>query len=232
MSKDSYEKPIKETDKKNLKFIMNTTGYDIIKLNRMIEASGDVCPVLVATDKNLCQTYADVMVRLFNELTVQEHKNPSQFDALKEAYRCTAHGAMKYLDDSGVTAAVSSVAPLFENFSFAENASALAFEATFIHKMGVPYEKITPFWSYVDHNKSEFIKQISKPGFTLECLVDPAVSDYGTEVGGEKWEHLSPGFWRRMVGFAIGVVNVTAAVPTCGVAVASVIVGGIGVAAG
>ena len=56
--------------------------------------------------------------------------------------------------------------------------------------------KITPFWTYVDLNKSAFIKRMSEPGFALESLVDPAVSRYGTETGGEDWEHLSPGCWR------------------------------------
>ncbi len=171
------------------------------------------------------------MILLFKELTIQAHKNPAQFQALKEAYGCVARGAMRYLDPSGITAAIASVAPILETFSFAENAPALAFETMLIHEMGILFEKIAPFWDFVDRNMTKFIKQMCKPCFSLESLVDPAVASFGTEVGGEEWEHLSPEFWRKFVGFVIGVNNVTAAVPTCGVAVASVVVGGIAVAA-
>ena len=211
---------------------MSCHAMDIIRLERMVEAHGEVCPVLAAADQQLCASYADTLVLLFRELTVQEHKNPAQFQALKHAYGCVAHGAMRYLDESGITQAVGAVAPLLSGFSFQANAPALAFESMFLNRMGIPFEKIKPFWAYVDQRKDAFIHRMCAPGFTLESLVDAAVTEYGTETGGEPWEHLSPGFWRRMAGFAIGVANATAAVPTCGLAVASIVVGAVGVAAG
>lgn len=209
-----------------------TQPMDIVEFTDLVKRERNVCPVLAATDYQLCETYAEVMVRLFREIISQEHKDQSQFQALKDAYECTARGAMRYLDNAGVTAAVASVAPLLERFSFEQNAPAMAFEATFIHRMGVPFAKISPFWRFVDLHKSAVIKRLCKPGFKLESLVKPAIRKFGTEKGGEDWEHLSPGFWRRMVGFGIAVVDMTTAVPTCGIAVASVVVGGIGVAAG
>ena len=38
-----------------------------------------------------------------------------------------------------------SAAPLLD-VSYADNACVLAYEATYLHNMGVPYEKIAPFW--------------------------------------------------------------------------------------
>jgi len=205
---------------------------DFLTYCKKVETKTGVCPILHKVDHDLCDSYARSMVILFREIVAQEHKNPAQFQALKAAYGAVAQGAMKYLDKAGVTAAVAQVAPMLLQVSFVESARVLAYESSFIHSMGVPYDKIRPYWSFVDRNKAAVIRRMVEPGFTLESIVSPAVAAFGTEQGGADWEHLSPGFWRRMVGLGLVVTNLVATLPTCGVAAASVVVGTVGVAAG
>lgn len=209
-----------------------TTKLDLITFCRKVDADRRICKVLHAVDTRLCESYSDAMVVLFRELVAQEHKNPAQFAALKQAYGGVARGAMRYLDAAGVTAAVADAAGPLEGVSYVESAGVLAYESTYLHRMGVPYEKITPYWKFVDQHKGEVIRHLREPGFRLESLVDPAIESFGTEKGGAEWEHLSPGFWRRMAGFGLGVVNCVATIPTAGLAVASVLAGAAGVAAG
>jgi len=211
---------------------MATKQLSLIEITRMIGANREVCGVIEAVDRQLCQSYTDTALLLFRELTAQEHKNRNQFEALREAYISVGEAAMAYLDSAGVTSAVASVAPIYQNFSFVENAPILLNETFFLLRMGIPLQKINPFWLFVDEHKAETIRKMCEPEFTLKATVRPALHKYGEETGGAEWEHLSPGFWRRAIGWGITVANLTAAVPTCGIAVASVIVGGVGVLAG
>ncbi len=211
---------------------MTSKQMDLPAFCRQVEADQRACKVLHAVDTRLCESYASVMLDLFRETIRQEHRNPAQFLALRDAYGGVARGAMRYLDTAGVTAVVAQAAQPLADVSFADNACVLAYEATYLHNLGVPYAKIAPFWRFVDEHKRDLLAQMRQPGFTLEALVDPAVKSFGTETGGADWEHLSPGFWRRMAGFGLAVVNCVATVPTAGLAVASVLAGAAGVAAG
>jgi hypothetical protein len=205
---------------------------DLPTFYKRVESDKALVKTLRGVDQQLCASYGDVLTRLFREIVAQEHRNVAQFRALKDAYSVAAHGAMRLLDQKGITAAVSRVAPLLLQVSFKDSAAMLTYEAASFHRMGVPYSKITPFWAFLDRNKASFIRRTQTRRFSFESLVNPAVASFGKERGGEAWEHLSPGFWRRMVGFAVAVVNLTAEIPTVGLSTVSVIAGGIGVAAG
>lgn len=211
---------------------MATKQMDLVAFCKKVEANQRVCKVLHAVDTHLCESYASVMLDLFRETIRQERKNDSQFQSLKQAYGGVARSAMRYLDASGVTAAIAEAAAPLVDVSYVHNACVLAYEVSYLHNMGVPYEKIAPFWRFVDEHKADVIGLMREPGFTLESLVEPAVQSFGTEKHGEEWEHLSPGLWRRMAGFGLAIVNCVATVPTAGIAVASVLAGAAGVAAG
>ena len=211
---------------------MANKQMDLVAFCKQVEGDRRACKVLRALDTRLCESYASVMLDLFREVVRQEHKDAAQFQALKDAYAGVARGAMRYLDASGATAAIAQAAQALEHVSYADNACVLAYEVAYLHNMGVPHEKIAPFWDFVDEHKGEVIAMMREPGFRLESLVDHAVGSFGTEKNGEKWEHLSPGLWRRMAGFGLAIVNCVATVPTVGIAVASVLAGAVGVAAG
>jgi hypothetical protein len=211
---------------------MTAKAMDLLAFCRKVDSNEGACKVLRSVDTRLCESYASVMLDLFREIVRQEHINAAQFLALKQAYGEVARGAMRYLDSCGATAVIAEQAQPLAQVSYADSACVLAYEATYLHNMGVPYEKIVPFWRFVDEHKGKLLERMRKPGFALEALVDPAVKSFGTEKGGAEWEHLSPGFWRRMAGFGLAVVNCVATVPTAGIAVASVIAGAAGVAAG
>lgn len=211
---------------------MAVKQIDLVAFCRKVEANPRVCKVLHAVDTQLCESYASVMLDLFRETIRQEARNSSQFQALKQAYGGVASAAMRYLDTAGITAAVAEAAAPLVDVSYADNACVLAYEVSYLHNLGVPYEKIAPFWSFVDQHKGEVIGLMREPGFTLESLVAQAVESFGTETDGEQWEHLSPGLWRRLAGFGLAIVNCVATVPTAGIAVASLIAGAAGVAAG
>jgi hypothetical protein len=205
---------------------------DLATFYQHAEADHALVQCLRSLDQGLVGAYGATLTTLFREIVAQEHKDPKQFEALKQAYAATARGAMRYLDDKGVTAHVARHAPELKDVSFAHSAPLLAYEAACLFRLGVPHDKIKPFWTWLDHHKAATAQMMSKPDFRLEPLVDPVVSSFGKETGGEPWEHLSPGFWRRMGGFALAVANLVAEIPTAGLATVSVVVGAAGVAAG
>jgi hypothetical protein len=205
---------------------------DMLSFYRLVEADQALVQTLQSVDGGLCATYGDVLTKLFREIVIQEHRNPRQFEALKHAFAATARGAVGYLDHIGVTAAVGQVAPLLQDVSFADSTAFLAYEAACLYRLGVPHAKIAPFWAYLDHHKSAILPRMAQPGFALQALVDPAVSGFGHEKGGEPWQHLSPGWWTTLGGAILVVVNLAAEAPSFGLATASVVAGVVGVGAG
>ena len=195
------------------------------------DADTGLVSTLRGLDQALCASYVSALSALFKQIIAQEHRDKQQFEALKQAYAATARGAMSYLDDSGVTAAVGRVAPLLRDVSFKQNEAMLAYEAACLFRLGIPHDKIRPYWEWLDHHKAPVLTALAQPGFLIAPTIDAAVLGFGHEVGGAAWEHLSPGWWRRLAGAALIVANCVAEIPTAGLATASVVVGVVGIAA-
>jgi hypothetical protein len=194
------------------------------------EADKALVQSLKSLDPALVDAYVSTLTSLFRQVVAQEHKNPKQFEALKQAFAATAKAAMRHLDDSGVTGHVARHAHELAGVSFAQSAPMLGYEAACLYRLGVPHDKVARLWPWLDQIKAAAVPVISAPGFRLEPLVDATVASFGHETGGEPWMHLSPGFWMHMSGYVLGIANCVLEVPTAGLATASIITGAIAVA--
>ena len=207
------------------------------ELHNKVSKNKDLTTALGRVDPAVIDYYTHVLKLTFPHVFKAEHEpDPNRFQLLKAIYFRTAAAAMNYLDVTGVTAAIGKSVADLKNFSYRKNIPNLAFDHDFlVRHLGVPESKVLKFWEAVDIRKTVAIRLMQQPGFKLESLVAGAEQTFDS-TGGPDWEHLSPGFWTRMAGFALGCANVGLAVGSVGigtpVAVASVAAGAAAVAAG
>jgi hypothetical protein len=196
----------------------------------------DVSTAISRADPELVRCYSLLLEELFPQVFRAERSaNRPRLRLLTDLYFTAAHGASAHLDETGITAAVGGLIHHLRRFSFETNAANLGFDHLYLtSRLGIPEDKVQHFWPYLDRRKERAIAVIGEKGFRLASTVKAARETFEAE-GGEEWQRLSPGFWTRMAGYALGCANVGAALGSAGIAtglaLASVAVGAVAVAA-
>ena len=162
-----------------------------------------------------------------------EDPEPDILELVKQQMKYTGLSLFKHLDESGFTGLFCQVAPLFEDFSFGEGSYLLLDDIQLFKDLGFPPNLWKAYCAYIDEHKQKYFLKMKEgnPGFKFVDLA-PIVKAK-MELKNDPIRRQSPFNWSCAIATGLGVitvgVNLTAAVPTVGVSVASVIGGAVGI---
>lgn len=205
---------------------------NIIKLDEALRGEPGWGTALGKVDKDLLGISMKALKRVVLYFGHQE--KPTR-DSLQLGWQCMeplVHLFFRELDSAGLSEIIARVGPAhLRNFEYRTAHEFRKFEEKLVEDLKIPPQAWDRFWSLVDDNKGMVLTQMEKLGFRRSLsprFVEQFQKDWGSLTP------MSPFNWSKAIavglGTVIGIGNTVLAIPTVGIAVASVIAAGVAAA--
>lgn len=200
-------------------------------ISRVIRDQGKWDKAVSKLDHGLLKEAFSTLNQGMKYMVSVKRPEPDTFKIVKQQTKYIAFSFFKHLDETGFTKVFCKVAPLFEDFSFEKGYHLLLDDIKLFKNLGFPPHLWRAYCAYIDKHKQKFFLKIKKEGFRFMDLA-PIVKAK-MELKNDPIRKQSPFNWScgiaTGIGVVIGIANATAAVPSVGVSVASIIASGVGI---
>lgn len=189
---------------------------------------------LERVDADSVAAAAEATIALYRQVKAGEVRNDETgYKHFKAVMFETARGAMRQIDESGVTSALKASYPALEGFSLSKNNGLLLLDEWVLrYQFGMPRQNISKWWAHIDAHKSEILAQLCASDATMTSMLAYAERTFDLEDGPE-WHYNSKSKVVKVAGAVLAAVNVAGALGAitgigAAVAVASAAVGSAG----